>query len=72
MTDPAPDTILVYYLDTNNVTQNTTIPVNQLNPFHSGALVYSGPDSTDPVFFVPWSRILAIENIDGGTMPQFL
>lgn len=74
MTDPGeapanPDHVLITYLDANNVSGEINVTVDQLDCSGAGVTLYS-PDPLGPIIFVPWPRILMIQNVDGGHMPN--
>lgn len=71
MTDPIAPDILVVYLDPDGIVQTVTLSQDNFTAVHTGCIVSASGESTGLVVFVPWSRILACENVNGGTMPLF-
>lgn len=72
MTDPGeappPSTIIVNYLDTSNDTATVTLTTDQVSALSIGLLVFLSATFT---VFVPWSRVIMIQNVDSGSMPEW-
>lgn len=71
MSEPITPDILIVYLDPSSAVQSITLSQNDVTVGRVGVLVSVSGLSTGVVIFVPYSRILAMENVDGGTMPTF-
>jgi hypothetical protein len=72
MTDPGeappPSNIIVNYIDATNTATVAELTTDQVQPLAAGLLVYV---TTTLTVFVPWSRVIMIQNVDGGGMPEW-